>query len=118
MTDVQSLLFPLRQALISIGFGEEAADQQLESLGRMTINLLIKRLIKESNSSTQQITHETLEDYIKNNVSPDQLSFYLQEEMAQLLSYYCETITADLPIEKKQHFFTTLNDHGRNSGNS
>lgn len=92
----------LKQALVTIGFCEEVATQQVNDLNEVILQAVAIRLAKESGKP--QLTLEELQQLISSKQTDGSLKSITEEESSRVVGEYIDHITRNFSTEKKQQF--------------
>lgn len=108
-TNLSKTVEHIKSAMISIGFSEGEADKQLSELGDVVSLKFVEKVIEAKKGTLNGIIDTSnIEEFIKNNLSPEETIRILQEDITPLVNEYWTEITKDLPREKQSLFFNSI----------
>ena len=100
----------LTEALVSIGFAESAAKDQIDQLSQVIATEVMNELMNTDSKIKQLSNNEqALQEYLMSPEVADPLSRISLQVSNKLFDGYIQSVIADLPEDKKNIFFQALN---------
>lgn len=104
----------LTEALVSIGFSETEATDQVDQLGQVIATEVMSELMKADSKIKQLSNNEqALQEYLMSPEVADTLSRISLQVSDKLFDDYVQTVTNDLPENEKNNFYNILNKKQR-----
>ena len=97
----------IKDIMISIGFSEKGADEQLNELGKIIQMSVIERVAQENKDSIKALTQDP-ESFIKKRYNKEELVSLTIEVAVKVTEDYIKEITKDLSPAQKSDFFKQL----------
>ena len=104
--EIKQRLGVMKEALLTIGFRSEEAEKQITELGELILMTVLARVVRDKNATN--LTPDNLEKFLTESYRPEELKLLVDEESGKVVGEYLQTITSDLPEDKKQAFYSQI----------
>ena len=81
-----------KKSLTSVGFSEEEAEAQINSVGKIITMAILARLLKEK-AEIKELTPANIADFLKKNFNAQYLKIVVEEESNKIVEEYLKVVT-------------------------